>query len=77
MWEGFKLQYLNGSESYKNEEEVYKHFINWIKKQDFNNGTNKSNSKNTSGKSPADERFEFYTNYASQFGDGSNESKED
>ena len=43
----------------------------------FNNGTNKSNSKNTSGKSAADERFEFYTNYASQFGDGSNESKED
>ena len=78
-WEAFKLQYLNGSESYKNEEEVYKHFINWIKKQDFNNGTNsKSISKSTTkNRTSADERFEFYTNYASQFGDGSDEVKED
>lgn len=74
-WEAFKLQYLNGIESYKNEEEVYKHFINWIKKQNFNNGTN--SKPTTKNRTTADERFEFYTNYASKFSDGSNEVKED
>ena len=81
MWEAFKLQYLNGKESYKNEDEVYKHFINWIKKQNFNNeqqsNTNSKPNSKAGKKLTSDERFEFYTNYASQFSDGSNEKQID
>ena len=81
MWEAFKLQYLNGKESYKNEDEVYKHFINWIKKQNFNNeqqsNTNSKPNSKAGKKLTSDERFEFYTNYASQFSDGSNEKQTD
>jgi hypothetical protein len=74
-WEAFKLQYLTGTTFYNNQNSVYQHFVNWIKNQNFNNGTNsKSTTKN---RTTADERFEFYTNYASQFSDGSNEVKED
>jgi hypothetical protein len=70
-WEAFKLQYLNGTESYKNEEEVYKHFINWIKKQNFNNGTNQSSNKsnNKSISSVASANFEALRNWADQFSD--------
>lgn len=38
MWEIFKVQNLTGDEYYANEGKVYSHFLNWIKKQDFNNG---------------------------------------
>lgn len=41
MWEVFKVQHLTGTEYYANEGKVYSHFINWIKKQNFNNGTDK------------------------------------
>lgn len=75
MWEVFKLQNLTGTKFYNNEHSVYQHFVNWIKNQNFNNGTNsKSTTKN---RTTADERFEFYTNYASQFGNGSDEIKKD
>lgn len=75
MWDVFKLQNLTGTNFYNNEYAVYKHFVNWIKNQNFNNGTNsKSTTKN---RTTADERFEFYTNYASQFSDGSDEIKKD
>jgi hypothetical protein len=79
MWDIFKLQNLTGTKFYNNEHSVYQHFVNWIKNQNFNNGTNsKSINKPTSkNRTPADERFEFYTNYASQFSDGSDESKKD
>ena len=81
MWEAFKKQYLNGKESYKNEDEVYKHFINWIKKQNFNyeqqSNTNSKPSGKTSKGSTRAETFEFYRNYASQFSDGSNEKQTD
>ena len=81
MWEAFKLNYLNGIESYKNEDEVYKHFINWIKKQNFNNeqqsNTNSKPSGKTSKGSTRAETFEFYRNYASQFSDGSDEKQTD
>jgi len=79
MWDVFKLQNLTGTKFYHNEHSVYQHFVNWIKNQNFNNGTNsKSISKSTTkNRTTADERFEFYTNYASQFSDGSNEIKKD
>ena len=81
MWEAFKLNYLNGIETYKNEDEVYKHFINWIKKQNFNNeqqsNTNSKPNSKAGKKLTSDERFEFYRNYASQFSDGSNEKQTD
>lgn len=74
MWESFKLQYLNGTEEYKDKESVYRHFINWIKKQNFNeqqsNQHSKSNSK-TGKKLTSDERFEIYRTWADQFSDES------
>lgn len=35
MWEGFKKQTLTGKKFYENEEEIHNHYINWLKKQDF------------------------------------------
>ena len=66
-WEAFKLQHLNGTKEYKTQDEVYNHFINWIKKQNFNNGTNKSNNKSIG--SVADKNFEELRNWADQFSD--------
>ena len=43
MWEVFKVQHLTGTDYYPNEGKVYSHFINWIKNQNFNNGTAKQN----------------------------------
>jgi len=40
FWEAFKIQNLTGKKYYADEDEVYSHFLNWIKKQDFKNGTN-------------------------------------
>lgn len=73
-WEAFKLQYLNGTKEYKTEDEVYSHFINWIKKQNFNNGTNQSSSKSSnksisSISSVASANFEALRNWADQFSD--------
>jgi len=45
-WEVFKIQNLTGENYYASEEKVYSHFINWIKKQDFKNGTEAFNSSN-------------------------------
>lgn len=53
MWDAFKLQNLNGEKFYQTPSEVHSHFINWIKKQNFNDATyqstiagNKGNGKN-------------------------------
>jgi hypothetical protein len=44
MWDVFKLQNLTGDKFYNNENEVYKHFGNWIKNQKFEkNGTKPTN----------------------------------
>lgn len=46
IWEVFKIQNLTGKKFYANEDAVYSHFLNWIKTQNFNNGT--ANRTNTS-----------------------------
>jgi len=58
IWEVFKIQNLTGEEFYTSENKVYQHFINWIKKQNFENGTNKPT---------AEEKFNFYKNYSDRF----------
>lgn len=35
LWEVFKIQNLTGKKYYQDQDSVYSHFINWIKKQDF------------------------------------------
>ena len=47
MWDVFKIQNLTGKKWYANKGDVYTHFLNWIKKQDFING----NSFTTASKS--------------------------
>ncbi len=45
MWEVFKVQHLTGKKFYKDEDEVYSHFINWVKGQKFKeNKTGKDQS---------------------------------
>lgn len=39
MWDIFKVQKLTGEEHYQNEGKVYSHFLDWLKKQKFTNGT--------------------------------------
>lgn len=58
IWEVFKTEFLTGDKFYQNENAVYTHFTNWIKKQDFkneqqfNSGGGKSNiSKEDAAKS--------------------------
>lgn len=50
LWEVFKIQTLTGKKHYHNKEEVYTHFTNWMKKQNFENGNNKQHNGNTSTK---------------------------
>lgn len=38
LWEAFKPQYLTGQKFYATADDVYSHFTNWIKKQDFEDG---------------------------------------
>lgn len=45
MWEVFKVQNLTGSNHYENVGKIYSHFINWIKKQKFENGNSKSTNQ--------------------------------
>ena len=35
LWEGFRLEKLDGKTWYNSENDFYKHFVNWIKKQKF------------------------------------------
>ena len=44
LWEAFKLEKLTGVNWYNSEDEVYKHFSNWIKSQKFIEG-DKTNSE--------------------------------
>jgi len=39
LWGVFKIQNLTGKKFYADEDEVYSHFLNWVKKQDFKNAT--------------------------------------
>ena len=41
MWEVFKVQKLTGYNYYANEGKFYSHFVDWLKLQKFENGTNK------------------------------------
>lgn len=47
LWEAFKIQTLTGKKHYHNKEEVYTHFTNWMKKQNFENGNTKTNNGNS------------------------------
>lgn len=38
MWEIFKVQELTGQKLYRNKEDVYRHFLNWAKKQTYSKG---------------------------------------
>lgn len=76
MWEIFKIQNLTGTKFYNNEHSVYQHFVNWIKNQNFNNGTNKSNYKSdnksiSSISSVSGANFEQLKHWADQFSDDS------
>ena len=53
MWEIFKIQNLTGDNWYNNENEVYKHFTNWLKNQKFE----------TNGKSIAEKRIDAMQEY--------------
>lgn len=44
-WNIFKVQNLTGKKFYANDEEVYSHFLNWIKNQKFTNGNISTVSK--------------------------------
>jgi hypothetical protein len=43
MWDVFKMQNLTGDKFYNNENEVYKHFGNWIKNQKFEKNAKPTN----------------------------------
>lgn len=57
MWQVFKEQNLTGDKFYNNENEVYKHFVNWINKQKF-----EKNAKPT-----AEDKFNAYKEYANRY----------
>jgi hypothetical protein len=57
-WEVFKDQNLTGDKFYNNENEVYKHFVNWINKQKFD-----KNAKSTT----AEDKFNAYKEYANRY----------
>lgn len=46
LWDVFKNQNLTGKKHYESEEDVQSHFINWIKKQDFEKIKSISSSQN-------------------------------
>ena len=48
MWRVFKAQNLTGDTYYRSESAVYKHFVNWLKLQKFENGTSKTSASSTS-----------------------------
>lgn len=48
LWEVFKVQELTGVKLYRNKEDVYRHFLNWAKKQTFlKSGNQKKVGKKT------------------------------
>lgn len=50
LWDAFKLQNLDGQKTYQNENDVYKHFVNWFNKQKFqNNGTKSRAERHSDG----------------------------
>lgn len=57
-WEVFCTQNLTGDKFYNNENEVYKHFVNWINKQKF-----EKNAKPTT----AEDKFNAYKEYANRY----------
>jgi len=48
IWAVFKIQNLTGKKFYEDEDAVYSHFLNWIKKQDYTNGKPIKQSTSTS-----------------------------
>jgi len=48
IWDVFKVQNLTGSKFYPDIGAVHSHFINWIKNQDFSNGSTENKSANGS-----------------------------
>lgn len=51
MWEIFKVQNLTGKKYYPDVGAVHSHFINWIKTQNFKNGTNNTYRSTKTGRS--------------------------
>lgn len=53
MYAVFKSQHLTGENYYPNVAEIHSHFLNWIKKQNFQNGSHKKPDSNPKGTSAA------------------------
>lgn len=54
LWDVFKIQELTEQKPYRNEADVYRHFLNWCKKQSFSKATvkRKPEEKNVENKKP-------------------------
>ena len=52
LWGVFKIQSLTGKKFYQTKDDVYSHFINWLKKQDFNEIVKRTTSKNGNPRQP-------------------------
>lgn len=50
IWEVFKIQNITGKKYYQNEDAVYSHFLNWIKTQNFTDGSTNKSSATASGR---------------------------
>jgi hypothetical protein len=67
MWKVFKIQNLTGENYYNSENEVYKHFSNWIKNQKFTKNAKPIN----------EERFNARVEYANRWNNSDIEIKKD
>lgn len=61
LWEAFKLEKLTGETYYNNQNEVYKHFVNWFKTQKFENYGQQANEKRF------DARLQYIQRHASAY----------
>lgn len=47
MWDVFKREHFNGKKYYKDQDDIYSHFGNWLKGQNFSNGQQSTPKGNT------------------------------
>jgi len=62
LWEAFRLEKLTGDKFYNSDKEVFKHFVNWIKTQKFDNGIDKKGLSYES-----DQRIAASVEYANRY----------
>lgn len=62
MWNIFKVQELTGQKLYRNKEDVYRHFLNWAKKQTYSKGIRVVRAKNEKVKKEIN-GIEFINNF--------------